>query len=121
MAAIRRAAWFRQTIADAFLHYWGNCETIGRFAGIKLVWKASLFVVSNLERHFGSAEKVASCIIEHDLEQEMVLGTDECLHVYTNYGNRLIELGYFIGAHEFEEWLCSDLPYEEWRNCRRSD
>lgn len=71
--------------------------------------------MSNYDEHFGSPAKLASCIIENDIETELLTGNDECIRVYTNYGDELRELGRFAGPWEFEEWLCSDLPYEEWK------
>ena len=58
---------------------------------------------------------MASLIIEHDYEEEAVRGIDEYLHVYLIEHDNLIELGYFEGSWEFEEWLHSDLPFDEWR------
>ena len=69
----------------------------------------------NLEKHFGSAEKIASCRIEHDLEEELISGAEEVLRVSSDYKGEYQIIGLFYGAWEFEEWLCSDLSYESWR------
>lgn len=75
-------------------------------------------IMNNAERYFGSPAKIASCVIEHDLEEEMIRGIDEFLVVTTNYEGRYIVLGRFEGSWEFEEWLCSDLSFEEWKKTR---
>lgn len=75
---------------------------------------------NNFHKYFGDPEKVATCIIEHDIEEEMVRGVDECLRVYTTYRGTYEELGTFNGSWEFEEWLLSDLPYQEWK-AKRAD
>lgn len=72
----------------------------------------------NAEKYFGSPSKIAACIIEHDLEEEALRGIDECLRVSTFYNNEYIVLGVFEGSWEFEEWLCSELSFEDWKKAR---
>ena len=71
-------------------------------------------IMNNAERYFGSPAKIASCTIEHDVEEEMIRGIDEFLVVTTNYGGKFEVLGKFKGSWEFEEWLCSDQAFENW-------
>lgn len=73
---------------------------------------------TNFDRYASTPAKVAALIIEHDYEEEAARGIGEYLHVYTSENDRLIEIGYFEGSWEFEEWLYSDLPFEEWRKNR---
>ena len=76
------------------------------------------YLMNNFEKYFGSPAKLAACIIEHDIEEEDVRGIDEYLCVSCFFEGRYIDLGEFAGSWEFEEWLCSDLPFSEWRNQR---
>lgn len=74
--------------------------------------------MNNCEKFFGSPSKVASCIIEPAIEEGHLRGSDECLKVTTIIDDEPILLGTFDGPWEFEEWLCSNLPCEDWRNKR---
>lgn len=69
----------------------------------------------NAEKYFGSPAKIASCIIEHDIEEEAIRGVDEYLRVSSCYNGEYIELGEFNGSWEFEDWLSSDLSFDEWK------
>ncbi len=71
--------------------------------------------MNNFDKYFNSPEKLSSCVIEHDIEEELVTGIEECLRVSTTYGDECCDLGVFYGSWEFEEWLYSDLGYEAWR------
>lgn len=55
---------------------------------------------------------------QHDYEEELERNSDEYLRVYSVEDGHLTELGFFEGSWEFEEWLCSDLSFEEWRKNR---
>ena len=74
--------------------------------------------MNNAKRYFGSPAKIASCTIEHDVEEEMIRGIDEFLVVTTDYGSKLEVLGKFKGPWEFEEWLCGDQIFEDWEKAR---
>ena len=73
---------------------------------------------TNYERYASTPSKVAALIIEHDYEEEMERNSDEYLRVYSVENGDLTELGYFEGSWEFEEWLYSDLSFDEWRKNR---
>lgn len=75
-------------------------------------------LMNNFEKYFGSPAKLATCIIEHDIEEEDARGIDEYLRVSCLYEGRYLDLGEFNGSWEFEEWLYSDLPFSEWRDQR---
>lgn len=77
--------------------------------------------MNNFIEKFGTPEKLANSIIEHDLEAELRGDGDECLRVYSTYDDDFVELGRFSNASEFESWLCSDLPYLEWKKQYKSE
>lgn len=74
--------------------------------------------MNNFERFFDSPFKIANCIIEPAIEEGYLRDSEDCLKVTTIVEGELILLGIFDGPWEFEEWLCSDLTYEDWRNKR---
>ena len=71
--------------------------------------------MNNFIEKFESPEKLSNNIIEHDLEAELMGDVNECLRVYSTYHDDFVEPGRFSNASEFESWLCSDLPYLEWK------
>ncbi len=76
--------------------------------------------MNNHHRYFGSAAKAASCIIEHDYDEEELCNADERICFYFDSGMGAELIGCFMGSWEFEEWLCSDLTFEEWQVVNRS-
>lgn len=70
--------------------------------------------MKNCEKYFGTPAKIAQCIIEPAIEEGYLRGSEECLRVTTIVEGEPILLGIFDGPWEFEEWLCSDMSYEEW-------
>lgn len=77
--------------------------------------------INNFQRHFGTPAKLATCIIEHDVDSVIPAETDESeetIKVFTFAQGNLELIGEFDNSWEFEEWLYSDLPYEQWRSSR---
>lgn len=74
--------------------------------------------MNNFDRHFGDPSKLANCIIENDIEAELRDGNEDSIHVYSTHDECLMEIGRFAGPWEFEEWLYSDLSYDEWKQQR---
>lgn len=74
--------------------------------------------MTNFDEHFGSPAKLSCCIIENDLEAEMRTGDQNCIRVYTTLDDQIRELGTFRDPCEFEDWLCSDLSFNEWKQRR---
>ena len=74
--------------------------------------------MNNFQRFFDSPSKLASCIIEHDYDEEYARGTNEYICVYQTTESGIEKLGEFAGSWEFELWLCSNMDYEEWRTKR---
>lgn len=75
-------------------------------------------VINNYQQHFGDPAKLATYIIEHDVDTAAPSEADETIKVYTFAQGSLVLLGEFYSSWEFEEWLYSDLPFEEWRKNR---
>lgn len=74
--------------------------------------------MNNAQRYFDTPEKIALCTIEPAIEEGYLSGSEECLKVTTVIDSEPVLLGIFEGSWEFEEWLCSNLSYEEWRELR---
>lgn len=77
--------------------------------------------MKNFERYFNTPADIASCLIEPDIEEGFARGSEECLRVTTVHDGEPLILGVFDGPWEFEEWLCSELTFDEWRKQRPSD
>lgn len=71
--------------------------------------------INNFEKYCNSPEKISTLTIEHDIEIEDAEDIDECLRVTTTYKGIPLELGIFRGTWELEDWLYSDLSFDEWR------
>lgn len=74
--------------------------------------------MNNYQKYFGNPDLIARCRIENDFEEAEVCGAEEYIRVLCNDSDGNTEVCSFLGSWEFEEWLCSDLSYEDWRNKR---
>lgn len=71
--------------------------------------------MNNFQRFFDNPSKLASCIIEHDYDEEYVCGVDGRICVYRAAEPGIEKIGEFAGPWKLELRLCSNMDYEEWR------
>ena len=76
---------------------------------------------SNFDKYCKTPDKLACCLIERDVEEEDVRGLDEVIRMSVNVNGAYEDIGLFFGSWELEEWLWSDLPYEQWRRQKEEE
>lgn len=86
--------------------------------GSSVITEAKGLLITNYEKYANTPTKVSSLIVERDFEEEEMRGVEEYLRVSTTLDGTVVDLGEFEGSWEFEEWLCSDLSFSEWKKSR---